>query len=139
LVEQIAAKQVRVRWRAVRPASAAVDDFWQGSLPTLDFADNSATKLVVAPPGTVVGVCPVTLLGVEVMREDIEALQPGALQLPAAPMTPKECFARLKDQYPRQPGEDNPAYAERLYPLMRAQLGEDAWRLETLKRRVRDK
>jgi len=79
LVEKIAAKQVRVRWRAVCPAgeSVSVEDFGQGRLPTINFADCSVTKLVVAPPETVVtGFCSVTLLGVEVVREDIEAPRP---------------------------------------------------------------
>jgi len=53
--------------------------------------------------------------------------------------SPKEVFADLKEQYPQRADEDNPAYAERLHPLMRTQLGKGAWDLETLKRRVRDK
>jgi hypothetical protein len=77
LAEQIAAKQVRVQTRAVHPAntsSAEIERFWQGSLlPTLDFADCSATKLVALPSG--VGAYPITLFGIEVVREDIEALR----------------------------------------------------------------
>jgi hypothetical protein len=71
-------RQVRARWREVHPVStsaAEIESFWRGSLPTLDFADNSATKFVIHP--TEMAPCPVILLGFEVVREDIVAQRPG--------------------------------------------------------------
>jgi hypothetical protein len=74
LAEQIAGGRVRWRTKATRPPDEPLDDFWQGSPPSIDFAECTATKLVPAPPGTVVGFFSVTLLVLEVAREDIEAL-----------------------------------------------------------------
>jgi hypothetical protein len=73
LAEQIAAGRVRWRTKATRPPNESLGDFWQGSPPSIDFMRCTVTKMVVAPPGTVVGLVDVTLLGFEVVREDIEA------------------------------------------------------------------
>jgi hypothetical protein len=81
LAGEIAAERVHVRWRMVHPASTTtveLESFWQGSLPAFDFVDCSVTKRVHAPPGTVVGFCQITLFGVEVVREEIEAQRVGA-------------------------------------------------------------
>jgi hypothetical protein len=80
----IADKLVRRRWQKVRPAStsaAELELFWRApqdaldQLPTLDFVDNSARKLVTFP-GEMMP-CPVILSGFQVVREDIAAQQPG--------------------------------------------------------------
>jgi hypothetical protein len=71
LVEQIANCRVRWRAKAKRSPNAPLDNFWQGSAPSIDFAECTATKLVPAPPGTVVGLVSITLLGLAVVREDI--------------------------------------------------------------------
>jgi hypothetical protein len=80
LAEQVfsAEKMVRIRWQKIDPLDARIEDLWRGSLPTINFADNSIAKLVALPPEAgAVGFYPVTLLGVEVLRESIIALRPG--------------------------------------------------------------
>jgi hypothetical protein len=76
LFEQIANCRVRWQAKATRPPDEPLDNFWQGSPPSIDFEQCTATKLVPAPPGTVVGLVSITLFGLEVVREDIEALGP---------------------------------------------------------------
>jgi hypothetical protein len=143
LAEQIAAKRMRVRWRAVRPASTSaveIEGFWQGSLPTLDFADNSATKLVIAPPGTVVGFCPITLLGIEIARQDIEPLLPVAAKKtadrPTILLEPKVWFEAARREHPQRRGEDLSAYAERLHGLMEAAPVKSVWSKTGIRRRL---
>jgi hypothetical protein len=80
LAEQVfgAEKTVQIRWQKIDPLDARIEDLGRGSLPTINFADNSIAKLVVLPPEAgAVGLYPVTLLGVEVLRESIIALRPG--------------------------------------------------------------
>jgi hypothetical protein len=79
LAEQVfVTKLVRIRWQKIDPPDARIEDFERGSLPTVNLADNSIAKLVVArPEDGVVGLYPITLLGVEVLRESIIALRPG--------------------------------------------------------------
>jgi len=132
LVKQIAAKppRVRKRHRGVRPAGASIDDFWTGSPPTIDFADNSATKLAVLPPGAgAAGTYFVTLLGVEVVLEDIKAQQsafPSAILEPVTPepvaMTAEQREEWLRTAirtFPCRPGETKPVYAARLREEMK--------------------
>ena len=71
LVEQIATCQVRCRAKATLPPGEPLNNFWQGSLPSIDFAECTATKLVVAKTPGVVGLVAITLLGLQVVREDI--------------------------------------------------------------------
>jgi hypothetical protein len=116
LVEQIVAERVQVRWRGVRPAGASVDDFWQGSLPTLDFADNSATKLVAGPPGSGIMLGSIVLFGVEVVREEIEMLRPAAV-MPvsvSSRLTAKAWVAEAVEHFPRKSQEGPGDYAARL-------------------------
>jgi hypothetical protein len=80
LAEQVfgTEKTVRIRWQKIDPLDARIEDLGRGSLPTINFADNSIAKLVALPPEAgAVGLYPVTLLGVEVLRESIIALRPG--------------------------------------------------------------
>jgi hypothetical protein len=80
LAEQVfgTEKTVRIRWQKIDPLDARIEDLGRGSLPTINFADNSIAKLVALPPEAgAVGPYPVTLLGVEVLRESIIALRPG--------------------------------------------------------------
>jgi hypothetical protein len=79
LAEQVfLTKLVRIRWQKIDPPDARIEDFERGSLPTVNLADNSIAKLVVArPEDGVTGLYPITLLGVEVLRESIIALRPG--------------------------------------------------------------
>lgn len=80
LAEQVfgAEKTVQIRWQKIDPLDARIEDLGRGSLPTINFADNSIAKLVVLPlEAGAVGLYPVTLLGVEVLRESIIALRPG--------------------------------------------------------------
>ena len=144
LVEQIAAKRVRVRWRGVDPPGAAVEDICPND--TIDFADCSVTKLVVAPPGTVVGLCPVTLFGVEVVREDIEAqralpsIEPIATSVPVV-MTAaqkREWLHKAKRKRRRQEGETHRTWAKAMIVLQR-EVCTNVWPLETMERRLRDK
>jgi hypothetical protein len=91
LAKQIAAGLVRWRARATDPPDEPLDKFWQRSTPVIDLKDCKATGLVVAPPGTMVGLCPVTLFGLEVVREDVEALRPlsgGEVSNPKPPKKP---------------------------------------------------
>jgi hypothetical protein len=76
LAEQIANSRVRSRAKATRPPDELLDNFWQGSPPSIDFEQCTATKLVPAPPGTAAGLASIILLGLAVAREDIEALGP---------------------------------------------------------------
>jgi len=76
LAEQIANSRVRSRAKATRPPDEPLDNFWQGSPPSIDFEQCTATKLVPAPPGTAAGLASIILLGLAVAREDIEALGP---------------------------------------------------------------
>jgi hypothetical protein len=147
LVKQIAAEKVRVRSRSVRPAGASID--WKGSPPTIDFADNSVTKLVVAPPGTVVGLCPVTLLGVEVVLEDIKALH-----LSIEPVTPESVTPKLvamtaeqkrvwlrkakRDRQWRPDEETFREYAKEMTALQKT-VCSNPWSVQTMERRLRDK
>jgi hypothetical protein len=74
LAEQIAAKGVRWRAKASNPSLYEPGDrFWQGRPPAVDFMDCSATKFTEW--GGLAG--PVTLYGIEVAREDIEAAEVG--------------------------------------------------------------
>jgi len=154
LAEQIFAKpqRVRMRHRGVHPAStspAKVESFCEGSLPTIDFADNSVTKLVVAPPGTVVGLCPVTLLGVEVVLNDIKALHLSIEPVTPEPVTPKPVAMTFKQKmgwlrtttrkHPRQPGEQQVEYAARMVKQMKEDGITPVWSQENMKRRLRDK
>jgi hypothetical protein len=75
LAKEIAAGRVRWRARAANSPDEPLDGPWQGPIPIIDLKDCTATKLVVAPPGTVVGICSVTLFGLEIVREDVEALR----------------------------------------------------------------
>jgi len=72
-------QRVRVRWQEIRPASTPVEIFFRPDrLPTLNFSDNSAETWELPPRESgVVGICPVTMLGIEVVREDIMAQRPG--------------------------------------------------------------
>jgi hypothetical protein len=148
LVKQIAAERVRVRWRDVRPADPAVKDFWQGSPPTIDFADCSVTKLVVAPPGTVVGLCPVILLGVEVVREDLVEAQRPAFPSAIESVTPepvamtaeqkRRWLRTAKRARPRRPGETHRKWAEDMVTLQKT-VCTNVWPVVTMERRLRDK
>jgi hypothetical protein len=149
LARQIAAKQVRKRHRAVRPAStsaAEIESFWQGSLPNIDFADNSATKLFPAPIEGTVALCPVTLLGVEVVREDIEAqraafpVEPAA-SAPAATakLKPGDWLRIAKRTHRRRQGESKTDYAVRLIGEMEKAPVAYVWSQETMERRLRDR
>jgi hypothetical protein len=87
LIAQIAAG--RVQWRANTPLTDEQrKSFWQNSSPSINFMENSATKLEVAPPGTVTGLYHNTLLGLEVAREDIKAL--GVVLTPTATREQRE-------------------------------------------------
>jgi hypothetical protein len=72
-------RQVRVRWQEMRPPSASAEVFLRPDrLPTVNFPDNSVETW--EPPSLescAVGICPVIMLGVEVVREDIVAQRPG--------------------------------------------------------------
>jgi len=72
-------RQVRARWLGVRPASTSAEIFFSpDTLPTLNFSDNSAeTWEAPSVESGVVGICPVIMLGIEVVREDIAAQRPG--------------------------------------------------------------
>ena len=68
-----------MRWqvKATLPPNEPLDDFWRGSPSSIeiDFAACTAQKLTVLPPGTgAVGLYRITLLGLQVVREDIERL-----------------------------------------------------------------
>jgi hypothetical protein len=68
-----------VRWRAkaTLPPNEPLEDFWQGSPPSIDFAECTATKLAVLPSGAgAVGPYSITLLGLQVAREDIAIYGP---------------------------------------------------------------
>jgi hypothetical protein len=99
LVKQIAAGLVRWRARATLPPDEPLDSFWQRSNPAIDFKDCKATGQVINPPETIVGFYPVTLLGLELVREDIEALRPAGY------------VARMCD--PAEPAAPNPRSAGR--------------------------
>jgi hypothetical protein len=72
-------KRVRVHWQEISSASTSAEIFFRSSrLPELNFSDNSAeTWELPSRQSGVVGICPVTMLGIEVVREDIAALRPG--------------------------------------------------------------
>jgi hypothetical protein len=129
LAEQIAAGRVRWRPKATRPPNEPLDNFWQGSPPSIDFAECTATKLVPAPPGTVVGLASITVLGLEVVREDFEAQRP---------MEPKVWFAAVRHHHPRNAGESVTDYAHRLHKIMDEALVTKVWTEETIRRRLHD-
>ena len=147
LVEKIAAKQVRVRWRAVCPAgeSVSVEDFGQGRLPTINFADCSVTKLVIAPPETVAGFCSVALLGVEVVREDIEDIEaprpafPTPLPAEIPKQKPKDWVRIAKRNHPRRPGETHREWTKRMVTLMETAQVTSVWSEPNMERRLRDR
>jgi hypothetical protein len=97
LVKQIAAD--RVRWRSVDPPNEPHDNFWQEPLPTIDFEECTATKLVVATTPGVVGLVSITLRGFQVVREDIEALR-----------QPKQAQIRVLDSFPKIQGDRIPPH-----------------------------
>jgi hypothetical protein len=72
-IEQVIAG--RLRWRAKKSTAADNQKFWRNPSPTVDFAACSATRMVVAQSDAVLGFVTETLLGIEVVREDIVALK----------------------------------------------------------------
>jgi hypothetical protein len=84
---------------------------------------------------TVSGLDGVTVYGIRLARQDIEARLPTRAPQPS----PKAWFMDAKRQNPRRSGEDVTAYAERLEPLMQKALGEKAWPRNTIRRRLYDK
>lgn len=82
LAEQIAADRVRWQAKATLPPNEPLDDFWQGSPPSINFAECTATKLVVHP--TEVALVSITLLGFQVAREDIIAIHASLIAPPTS-------------------------------------------------------
>jgi hypothetical protein len=72
LVKEIATRRVRWWCKATCPPYEPLDDFWQGAPPSIDFENNTATKLVVHP--TEATLVSITLLGLQIARADIERL-----------------------------------------------------------------
>jgi hypothetical protein len=72
-------KEVRAEWQEIHPASTSAEIFFRPDrLPTLNFSDNSAeTREPTSVESGVVGICPVIMLGIKVVREDIVAQRPG--------------------------------------------------------------
>src|SRR5262245_23000505 len=148
LVERITTEKVRVpgkvrvRWRSVRPAGASINDFWTGSPPAIDFKDNSATKIVVLPSEAATGLYSfvllgsVTLLGVEVVREDIK---PIATPAPVVTLNRKDWFRIAKRTFPRRPGETKADYAAGLREEMKKAGITPVWSQENMERRLRDR
>jgi hypothetical protein len=144
IVGELAAGRVRWQWEAVYPSDESLDEFWQyPHLITVNWMDSSATKKVVAGlvDVTVSGLDGVTVYGIRLALQDIEARLPArGLVAAAAPQpSPKEWFMDAKRQNPRRSGEDVTAYAERLELLMQEALGEKAWPRNTIRRRLYDK
>jgi hypothetical protein len=84
---------------------------------------------VSAPPGTVVGLVSITLLGLQVVREDFEAHRP---------IEPKEWFAAARRENPRKAGESVSDYARRLHKIMDEALVTKMWTEKSIRRRLYD-
>jgi hypothetical protein len=69
VVKEIAARRMQWWCKATCPPNEPLDDFWQGSPPSIDFENNTATKLVVHP--TEATLVSITLLGLQFAHEDI--------------------------------------------------------------------
>jgi hypothetical protein len=83
LARQIAAGLVRWRARSTLPPDEP------STTPSIDFKDCKATELVVTTSATgVTGICRITLLGLEAVREDVEALRPPSDRAAPSPSPP---------------------------------------------------
>jgi hypothetical protein len=133
-----------VRWRAkaTRPGNEPLDNFWQGSPPTIDFKACTARKMVIAPPRTVVGFVYITLLGLEVVRENIEAQRTApepSKQIPTSLLEPKDWFVAARQEHPRLSHERLTGYAGRLHEIMKKAPVTKLWSEKTIRRRLYDR
>jgi hypothetical protein len=108
LVEQLMAKRVRWQPSARHPADASVDGFWERRV-NVDWHDSNAIKRQALP---IVGFEGVTMYGIQVAREDIEALLPGALGKPTRG-TQKAWLVEWANHNPRKFREQMSNYAQR--------------------------
>jgi hypothetical protein len=149
LVEQLAAEPQRIEWRAraIDPPGHPLEGFWRGLL-TVNSADNSVSSLVVLTSGAV-GLYPVTLYGLEVVREDIEAALPSVPGHPPAvekePKTTaagriptKDWYAWARKEYPKQRGESIAQWAKRVHEKMQNAPVTVLWTKDTCRRRYYD-